>query len=150
MTDTTIKTTTIDTGAAAIADLPCLFPTCAECPYVAADGTCGGDLPIGEDTHTEPMDEGDQPSPDDETPIAHVHYIGGYGFHHIYTLDGDPYITDGYAFAFARDSVDAAIAEIVAEYGDIHPATIRPSTTWQRLGMIGASNYLIDIMGVIY
>lgn len=121
MTDTTINTT-IDTGAAAIADLPCLFPTCAECPYVAADGTCSGDLPMGDNTPTGPMGGDSQPSVDGQLPIVHAHYIGGYGFHHIYTVDGDPYMMDGYGYAFARDSLDGAIAEIVAEYGEYTPS----------------------------
>lgn len=30
----------------AYADLPCLYDNCRDCPYVAQDGTCSGDLPV--------------------------------------------------------------------------------------------------------
>lgn len=33
-------------GMDEIDSLPCLYPTCAECPYVGADGRCSGDLPV--------------------------------------------------------------------------------------------------------
>lgn len=52
--------------------LPCICETCAECPYVGADGNCGGDLPMdgdgGDTPPTGPIASEEHADEHDEQP----------------------------------------------------------------------------------
>lgn len=56
--------------------LPCICETCAECPYVGADGNCGGDLPMdgdgGDTPPTGPIETEEHADEHDGQPLAHT------------------------------------------------------------------------------